>query len=484
MISDANSSEDLDNLGSRSASLEEQEPKHQGPVWQQGQLVELEITDLSPKGDGVGRWGEGQRVVFVPNTVTGDRILARLVWVKPRFAHGQIHQLLQASTHRVRPACIVADKCGGCQWQAVDYAYQLQAKHDQVVQALERIGGFMSPIVDLPLAAPKTLGYRNKVTYPMGFNPTLAKVQAGYYRKGSHQLINLNQCPVQDSAFDPLLANLKQDIQARGWTIYTEQSHQGQVRHLSLRIGRRTGEILITLVVCEGNLPDLDLQAQTWLAEYPGLVGVCLNVNPHRTNRIFGAETICVAGRDYLREEFAGLQFHLRPDTFFQIYTEQAERLVAVIIDQLQLTGKEQVVDLYCGVGTLTLPLAKRVASIVGIEVQEAALQLAQTNAALNQITNTQFALGTAKDCLAQLKFAPDLVVLDPPRKGCHEVVIAQLLMLKPRQIVYISCHPATLARDLARLCATGRYQLRRVQPADFFAQTAHVESVAFFRLY
>lgn len=450
------------------------------PLWAQGQLLELEIIDLSPNGDGVGRWGKDQRVVFVPNTVTGDRILARLLWVKPRFAHGQIHELLKASEHRVRPACIVADKCGGCQWQAVDYAYQLLVKQNQVVQALERIGGFTAPVVELTLGAPQALRYRNKATYPLGFNPTSGKVQAGYYRQGSHRLINLNQCPVQDPAFDPLLADIKQDIQARGWSIYDEQHHQGQVRHLSLRIGRRTGELLMTLVVCERHLADLEIQAQTWLAQYPQLVGVCLNINSHRTNRIFGAETICIAGRNYLLEEFAGLQFQLRPDTFFQIYTEQAERLVSVIIDQLQLTGDERGVDVYCGVGTLTLPLAQRVAAMVGIERQGAALELAQANAALNQITNVTFEQGAAQDCLAKLDFTPDLVVLDPPRKGCHLEVINPLLTLAPQQIVYMSCHPATLARDLRRLCATGRYQLRHVQPADFFAQTAHVESVAF----
>jgi 23S rRNA (uracil1939-C5)-methyltransferase len=455
--------------------------------WQQGHLLELDISDLSPNGDGVGRWGEQQRIIFVPNTVPGDRVSVRLVRVRPRYAYGKLHQLIQASPHRIRPHCIVADKCGGCQWQPVDYAYQLIAKQDQVIQALARISQFSSPVVDAVVAAPAPLGYRNKVTYPLGFNSTLQQVQAGYYRQGSHQLINLNQCPVQDSHFDVFLANIKQDIQQRNWSIYTEENHRGQVRHLSLRIGRRTGEILLTLVINDrpgsqpaDSLPDLNLQAQAWLDQYPQLVGVCLNFNPDRTNRIFGTHTHCIAGQNHVKEIFAGLTFQLGPDTFFQVHTEQAEALLNLILTHLTLGGDEQVVDVYCGIGALTLPIAQRVKEIVGIEIQPAAIEQAEINARLNQITNATFRVGAAQDCLTNLPFAPDVIILDPPRKGCNPGVIEQLLALKPQQIAYVSCHPATLARDLQLLCEAGCYRLSRVQPVDFFPQTSHVECVAF----
>lgn len=454
-------------------------------TWEQGNLLELEISDLSPNGDGVGRWGEQHRVIFVSNTVPGDRISVRLIRVKLNYAYGQLHKIIQASPHRVRPQCIVADKCGGCQWQQVDYAYQLTAKQDQVVQALERIGQFQSPNVEPVLAAPSPFAYRNKVAYPIVFNPNSRRVQAGYYRKGSHKLINLNQCPVQDPHFDIFLAEIKEDIQKQDWPIYNEHNHQGLIRHLSLRIGRQTREILMTLIVnADQNqslppLADLDAQAQEWLERYPQLVGVCLNFNPHRTNRIFGADTTCIVGRNYLHETFAGLTFQLRPDTFFQVHTEQAEVLLNTIIDHLQLGGDEQVVDVYCGIGTLTLPLAQRVKEIVGIEMQSAAIEQAQANAALNQITNATFMVGAAQECLEAIPFAPDVMLLDPPRKGCHEAVIEQLLALNPRQIAYVSCHPATLARDLQPLCQS-RYILSHVQPVDFFPQTSHVECVAF----
>lgn len=450
------------------------------PQWKQGHLVEVMITDLNDTGDGVGRWNE--RVVFVPDTVPGDRALVRLVHIKPQYAHGKLHKLLSASTHRIRPSCIVADKCGGCQWQHISSEYQLQVKQNQVIQALERIGGFICPPVDPVLAAPSSLDYRNKATYPLG-KSTTGQVQAGYYQKGSHQLINLNQCPVQDSRLNPLLAEVKQDIQQRSWTVYDERHHKGQVRHLALRIGRRTGEMLLTIVVKHWDLPGIAAQAQEWLNRYPHLVGVSLNRNSERTNAIFGPETRCIAGQAYLLEQFAGLQFQVRPDTFFQVYTESAEALLQVIIQQLNLQGDEVLVDAYCGIGTLTLPLARALQQAIGLEVQSEAVEQAQINAGLNGITNVTFQTGAVEKLLPQLGITPDIVLLDPPRKGCDRTVIESLLQSSPRRIVYVSCKPATLARDIKLLCQTGKYHLTRVQPADFFPQTAHVECAAFLTL-
>jgi 23S rRNA (uracil1939-C5)-methyltransferase len=447
--------------------------------WSQGQVVEVEITDLSDRGDGVARWQ--QQVVFVPGTVTGDRARVRLVHIKGSYGHGKLEELLEPSPHRVRPACIVADKCGGCQWQQVAYDHQQTTKQHQVIQALQRIGQFQHPVVHPVLAPDQPLGYRNKVTYPLGRSAT-GQVQAGYYRKSSHHLVNLNQCPVQDPHFNPLLAELKQDIQAQGWSIYNEATHQGQLRHLSLRIGRRTGEILLTLVAKDATLPGLESQAQAWLQRYDNLVGVCLNCNPDRTNRIFGPQTQCLAGQPYLTEIFGGLTLRIRPQTFFQIHTEQAEVLLQVMISSLDLKGSESIVDAYCGIGTLTLPLAGCLApngQIVGIELQAEAVAQAQDNARLNQITNASFQVGKVEQILPHLSQSPEVVILDPPRKGCVPAVLQTLQQLEVQRIIYVSCKPATLARDLKILCGEGAYQLRFVQPLDLFPQTAHVESVA-----
>ncbi|TBR59948.1 23S rRNA (uracil-5-)-methyltransferase RumA [Westiellopsis prolifica IICB1] len=445
--------------------------------WKQNELIEVNITDTTDTGDGVGR--SHQRVVFVPDTVPGDRVLVRLVHVKSTHAYGKLQQILQPSTYRIRPSCIVADKCGGCQWQHIDYEYQLEAKRNQVIQALERIGGFVEPPVDRVLRAASALGYRNKATYPMGVSAT-GNVQTGYYQKGSHQLINLNQCPVQDPRLNSLLTEIKQDIQKRNWPIYNEQHHKGIIRHLGLRIGRRTGEILLTLVVKDWNLLGIKDQAQEWLNRYPTLVGVCLNYNPKRTNTIFGVETRCIAGLAYLREEFAGLEFRIRPDTFFQVCTETAESLLQVIQSELHLQGTEVLLDAYCGIGTLTLPLAKQVRQAIGLEIQPEAVEQAIDNAKYNQINNVTFMTGAVEKLLPQLEIKPDIVLLDPPRKGCDRQVVETLLEFQPERIVYVSCKVATLARDLKIFCENSVYNLIRVQPADFFPQTAHVEAAAF----
>lgn len=492
----------------------------------QGEVVEIEITDISESGEGVGR--VGNQVVFVPDTVTGDVITARLVTVKRQYAHGKLLEVVTASPHRVRPSCIVADKCGGCQLQHIDYDYQLTAKENQVIQALKRIGGFAEPPVAPILGAQGNFAYRNKVTYPLGVSDT-GNIKAGYYRKGTHQIVNLNQCPVQDERLNPLLAEIKQDIQDRGWQIYQPESkgarepgarrtgvqivvsqyadpgvtdrgipkpklrnrpmvtevtpvpdNSPKFRHLLLRIGRRTGEILLTLVVTDFNIPDLEGQAQRWMQRYPHLVGVCLNLNERPTNNIFGTETRCIAGRGYISETFGSLEFQLKADTFFQIYTEQAETILNLIIDRAGFTGTETLIDAYCGIGTFTLPLSKRVKRVVGIEVHNSSVVQARANARLNGINNVEFRTGEVEELLPQMEMTADVILLDPPRTGCDRAVLDALTDMQPAQIIYISCKPATLARDLQVLCEQGNYQLTLVQPADFFPQTAHVECVAF----
>jgi 23S rRNA (uracil1939-C5)-methyltransferase len=444
-------------------------------TWQQGSLLDVDIDDLNHQGEGVGRW-QG-RVIFVPDTVTGDRITVRLLRIKPSFAQGKLVEIIAPSPWRIRPRCIVADKCGGCQWQHVADDYQLQAKRDQVINALVRIGGFADPPLETAVVQGKeSLGYRNKVTYPLGRSET-GSVQTGYYRRHSHQLINLNQCPVQDPRLNPLLAEIKGDIQSRGWSIYNEAQRHGKLRHLSLRIGRRTGEIYLTLISTSSHLDGLAEQAAIWGDRYHRLVGVAVNVNSKASNVIFGQETSTIWGKASLLEEFAGLSLELRPDTFFQVNTEAAENLFFQILAQLNLQGHEQIIDAYCGIGTFTLPLAQHVQQVIGLESQIASVQQAKANAQLNGLNNVSFIAGSVEEQLPQLDLQPDLIWLDPPRKGCDRLFLETLRNLAPQQIVYMSCQPATLARDLKLLCESGHYQLKWLQVADFFPQTAHVET-------
>ncbi|MFP4008248.1 MAG: 23S rRNA (uracil(1939)-C(5))-methyltransferase RlmD [Spirulinaceae cyanobacterium] len=438
------------------------------------------MTDLSNSGDGVGRWQN--RAIFVPNTVPGDRVTVILTRVKPRYGNAKLQQILSPSPHRLRPRCIVADKCGGCQWQHIRDNFQHEAKCEQIRQAFERIGGFKDVEIAPILTGDSALHYRNKATYPLGVGQQ-GNIQAGYYRPKSHHLINLNQCPVQDERLNPLLQNVKLDLQKHSWPIYNESRHQGKLRHLALRIGRRTGEILLTLISTDEDLPGLRDQAQIWLQTYPQLVGVSLNINPRQTNVIFGDQTRCVAGKPDLREIFGDLTFQLRPETFFQINTEAAEALLDQIIEELDLQGHEVLLDAYCGIGTFSLPLARYVQQVIGLELQGASVQQARINAQINNIKNVQFYEGAVEQKILQLDAIPDVVLLDPPRKGCDRATINALLKQQPQKIVYISCKPATQARDLKLLCEGDRYQLIKLQPADFFPQTAHVECAAFLQL-
>ena len=448
-------------------------------LWQQGQVIDLKIDDLSNSGDGVGRWQD--RVVFVSDAVPGDTLQVRLTRVKSTYGYGKQLQILEPSSDRIRPVCIVADKCGGCQWQAVAYSKQLQAKESQVQSALERIGGFETVSMQPILGTPNPLAYRNKVTYPLARGPG-GTVKAGYYRRGTHQIVNLNQCPIQHESLSPLLVDAKEAITAQGWSLYNEKKHQGRLRNLALRVGQNTGQTLLTLVTT-GYLPNVKEQADRWLSEYPSLVGVCLNINPERTNKVFGEETLCLAGRLYLEEVFLGLRLRIQPTTFFQVNTTQAEALVSLVLEHLNLKGNETVIDAYCGIGTLSLPLAQRAARCVGIEFHPESVAQARQNAALNGLKNTEFFAGAVENLLLEISVQQsspvDVVVLDPPRKGCDRNVLDTLVELGPGRIVYMSCNPSTLARDLKILCSKG-YGLTIVQPADFFPQTAHVECVAF----
>ncbi|WP_055074740.1 23S rRNA (uracil(1939)-C(5))-methyltransferase RlmD [Pseudanabaena sp. 'Roaring Creek'] len=447
----------------------------------QGQKITLTIDDLADSGDGVGRYEN--IAIFVPNSVPGDRLQVKLEFVKKNFANASIEKILTPSSDRVRPSCIVADKCGGCQWQAVSYPAQLRTKQNIVLQALQRIGGFspemLTDLISPIVGAKDSLHYRNKVTYPLATGKD-GNLKAGYYQKGSHRIVNLNQCPAQDERLDPMLAELKMDIHNQCWQIYDENTHTGLLRHLGLRIGRSTGEILITLVTRDWQVPNLSVFAQTWLERYDKVVGVILNCNPDKTNAIFGRESRCIAGKDYLLEKFAGLTFRLRGDTFFQVYTEQAEQMLKIIEAELKLEGTEVLLDAYAGIGTIALPLAEQVKQAIAIEIQPQATAQGKLNAELNGIDNVVFHTGKVEELIGTLNLHPDIVILDPPRKGCEPEVITFLRENAPDRLVYVSCNPATQARDLKLLCEGDRYQITRIQPIDFFPQTSHVEAIAF----
>ncbi|MFN9545463.1 MAG: 23S rRNA (uracil(1939)-C(5))-methyltransferase RlmD [Cyanobacteriota bacterium] len=441
-------------------------------------LHALRIDDLTREGVGLGRL-DGQ-VILVAGAVPGDRVQVRLTHHSRRHAVGTLVSLLEASPDRRRPPCLLADRCGGCTLQALDDPAQERWKQQLVAETLQRLGGVTLPPRPL-LPAPHPLGYRNRAVIPLE-RDRQGKLRAGYYRRGSHQIVNMNRCPVLDPRLDAMIAPLKADLEASGWPV-DRHGAAGQpgagLRHLALRIGRRSGERLLTLVASQAELPGLRQLATRWMERWPNLVGVTLNLQPRPDNRLFGSDNHTICGRDWLVESFAGVELQIGPDTFFQVCSEQAERVVALLLEALG-HPRGLIVEGYCGIGTFSLPLARAGWSLWGIESHGSTVALARANALRNQLSErSTFVEGDVAQQLEQaLALGPVAALLDPPRKGLQETVVASLLRHRPPLVAYLSCDPATLARDLARLGSDGSYQVGSVQPLDFFPNTSHVETL------
>ncbi len=474
-----------------------------------GEKLQLEITDLGHGGQGVGRH-EGQ-VVFVSGAVPGDTVQVRLVAVARRHLIGQLQRVVAPSPQRRRPPCILADHCGGCTLQPFADQAQAQWKQRTVEQTLQRIGGLSTTVRPL-LAADPPLGYRNRALIPLERTAD-GRLRAGYYRRGSHRIVNMARCPVLDGRIDALIAPLKADLETSGWPIdrhggapaaadgdnavdgpagvdgddrtggdagVDAADPQGPgLRHLGLRVGSHSGECLITLISSHDRLPGLQELAATWMGRWPELVGVCLNLQPLATNRLMGEDTRVVVGRDWIEEHFAGLRYRVAADTFFQVNTRQAERLVPPLLEALG-PDPGTVVDAYCGIGTYSLPLAAAGWRVRGLELQARAVAQAEHNAAGNGLQElVSFEQADVPLVLEDRLQGADALVLDPPRKGLTPTALGAILAAAPARVAYLSCDPASLARDLAQLCGDGRYGLQWVQPVDFFPNTSHVETLA-----
>jgi 23S rRNA (uracil1939-C5)-methyltransferase len=446
-------------------------------------LHTLAITDLTREGLGLGRL-DGQ-VILVAGALPGDQARVRLVHQARRHAVGQLVDLLAPSPDRRPPPCLLADRCGGCTLQALADTAQGDWKQRLVEESLRRLAGFTGPVE--PLArAPQPLGYRNRAILPLE-RDRQGRLRAGYYRRGSHQIVNLNHCPVLDPRLDAMIAPLKADLETSGWPV---DRHGGAgspgagLRHLALRVGRRSGERLLTLIASHDALPDLHAWAARWLERWPALVGVTLNLQPAPDNRLFGPVNQVVEGRGWLVDSFAGVELRLGPDTFFQVYSEQAEALLPVLLDALG-PPRGQIVEGYCGIGTLSLPLARAGWRLWGLEQHSATVALARSNAERNGLGDRCTFVEGDVALLLEEALAPgtEAVLLDPPRKGLSEAVLAVLAQRRPPQILYVSCDPATLARDLAHLTGQAGYRVSRVHPFDFFPNTSHVETLAVLRL-
>lgn len=440
--------------------------------WKKNTVHSLDITGYTAEGMGVARL-EG-RVVFVPFTIAGERWNVRLEKVNKTVAWGRGVELLRPSPERLGPGCPVFGRCGGCQFRHMTYDEELRAKGQRIADALERVGGVR---LELPpvLGAEKPDRYRNKVQFPV--DRAEDRVRAGYYRARSHQVLEVEDCLLQPErvsrlqrAFEEWAAHLPSEYHMEGRFV---------VRHLYVRTNSR-GEALVCVVAWKPVLPGADRLVSALRECEPGVVGVVLNVNPADTNVILGPEYHTLWGRDYLEEELCAYTFRLSVPSFFQINQAQTELLYAVALDFAALTGRETVLDLYCGIGTISLALSRRAAKVIGAEIVPQAIQDARENARRNGVENTEFFCGDAGTVAARLSgegVRPQVICVDPPRKGLQPEVPAILAGMAPERIVYVSCDPATLARDVRRFGELG-YRAVKAQGVDLFPRTAHVETV------
>ena len=434
----------------------------------------LDITGYTAEGMGVARL-EG-RVVFIPRTIRGERWRVRLEKVNKNVAWGRGVELLAASPERVEPDCPLYGKCGGCQFRHMAYGEELRAKRQRIADALERVGHVS---LDMPevLGTEEPLRYRNKVQLPVCRGKQGLSV--GYYRSRSHDVLDAPDCLLQPEAVTRLRGAFKRWMEEYEVSAYDEGTGEGLVRHLYVRTNSR-GESLVCVVANGERLPHSGALVDALRRTESGLGGVVLNVNTRDTNVILGEQYITLWGRDWLEEELCQLKFRLSVPSFFQINRMQTERLYGIALDFAQLTGKETVLDLYCGIGTISLALAQRAGRVIGAEIVPQAIEDAKENARRNHITNAEFFCGDAgavAQKLANEGVRPQVICVDPPRKGLSPEVPAVLAGMAPERIVYVSCDPATLARDVNCFGRLG-YRVVKGQGVDLFPGTAHVETV------
>ena len=444
--------------------------------------LRLEITAFSALGTGIGRY-QGF-TVFVDGAVPGDVIDAHIIKVKPTYAVGIILRVIKPSKDRIMPDCAVFDRCGGCSFRALSYDAELQYKKQKVQDALTRIGGLDVEVKEI-LSTGQTAGYRNKAQYPVALTAD-GKTNIGFYAKKSHRVIDCRDCKLQPPTFEAILHVIARWAAAYGVSIYNEETHTGLLRHIYLRKGFATGETMVCLVTLRDELPHADALIGSLLDADRSVCSVVLNVNPDKTNVVLGRQCRTLFGKDEIEDILCGLRFRISPLSFYQVNRDQAERLYAKAAEYAGCDENAVLLDLYCGVGTIGLTMADRVKQLIGVEIVPQAVEDAAKNAEKNGITNARFLCGDAAEAARQLEqehIRPTAVILDPPRKGCDERLIQTVAAMQPERIVYVSCDPATLARDYARFAALGytcpeKNGFHCVTPFDLFPRTQHCESV------
>ncbi|MCS7461229.1 23S rRNA (uracil(1939)-C(5))-methyltransferase RlmD [Paenibacillus doosanensis] len=457
--------------------------------------VEADIVGIGHEGEGVGR--VNGFTLFIQGALPGERVLVKVLKLKKQYGYAKLLRIIKASPDRIKAPCPIYSQCGGCQLQHLSYEAQLRFKRQLVVDNLERIGKLRVAgasegqregegiVVHPTLGMSDPWRYRNKAQVPIGFAAAAdgeeGGLVGGFYAQGSHRIIDMDECLIQQENNDRVVAAVKRIARELGIRAYNEETHKGLLRHVVARYGFNTGDIMVVLVTNGGDIPRRDELVGLIREEIPGIKSICQNINTERTNVIFGDRTRVLWGDDVIYDTIGDIQFAISARSFYQVNPVQTEVLYGQALDFAGLTGEETVIDAYCGIGTISLFLAQRARQVYGVEIVGEAIDDARRNARLNGIRNVQFETGAAEVVIPEWRrqgITPDVIVVDPPRKGCDGALLDTILEMRPSRVVYVSCNPSTLARDL-RVLEDGGYTTVEVQPVDMFPHTVHVESVA-----
>lgn len=446
-----------------------------GPL-QKNEIIELNITGMSHEGNGVGRYEDF--VLFVPMTAPGDRILCRVVKVNKNFGYGRVEQLLEESPLRVADSCPAFRQCGGCSWRHIRYEEELRYKQQLVEQNLKKIAGLNVSLE--PILSCGENRYRNKAQYPIGMDET-GNVTVGFYAKRSHRVISCPDCSLQPEFFSTLCHVVCDWANKHKVSVYDETTGEGLLRHLYLRTAQKTGQTMVCIVATASRLPHVQELCANLTAAEPSVCSILVNVNRKNTNVILGQSYLALSGTDSIEDEICGIRIRISPHSFYQVNRDAAEKMYELAAEYAQPKRSDLLLDLYCGTGTIGLTMADKVDRLIGVEVVGQAVENAKENAKRNQLTNASFLCadaGQAAQMLAGQGEHPDIIIVDPPRKGCDEQTLGAIVKMAPGRLVYISCNCATLARDIAILTKSG-YRFVKGRPVDLFPRTTHVECVA-----
>ena len=458
---------------------------------QKNQIFTVKITDMGTDGEGIGHLEDSGALsgngytLFVKDAVLGDTVRAKVVKPKKGYAFARLEEVLEPSPDRVEPVCAYARQCGGCQLQAVSYEKQLAFKDRKVKNNLIRIGGFapdfVEEIMEAPVGMEHPFHYRNKAQFPVGMDKN-GRLIAGFYAGRTHTIIENRDCALGVAENKIVLDIVLDFCTEKKIPAYDETTGKGLLRHVLIRKGFSTGQIMVCLILNGSSFAAEQELADRLFEKVPGMTSFSVNSNTERTNVIMGSKTRTIRGEDRIEDTIGGLVFTISPQSFYQVNPVQTENIYSQALSYAGLTGNETVWDLYCGIGTISLFLAQKAKQVYGVEIVPAAIEDAKKNAALNKIENAEFYVGKAEEVLPE-KYEKDgvyadVIVVDPPRKGCDETLLSTMLQMKPKRIVYVSCDSATLARDLKILCEEN-YQLEKVAVCDMFPSSVHVETVA-----